>query len=347
MSDGVPTRPIRVGFIGCGRHATKMLYPCLRVARMDLIAVCDQDEAAARRNARWFGAEREYTDVESMLDDAKSLLALDAVLICTGPKSHTPLALQCVERGIPVFVEKPPALTLAEAERLALASEAKKVPVMIGTMKRHSLIYRRMKEITSAPEFGAVSVVNAKIGVGWKNCNGYTLLLDAGIHMIDALRFLMGDVTGVTYRRHSSDGSGVSYVILFTFASGAVGSLTVSDRQLWRRFNERVEITGDGQFVVAENMLRLSHFTRSEEIITWEPGFSIPSDENNSLFVGGYAGELQFFADAVRTGGSVHADIKDACAALRLIKEIEPEEAYVKGPVEFTHWQSENRWLKA
>lgn len=39
--------PLRVGFVGCGRHATKMLYPSLHLARMDLVAVCDMDQAAA------------------------------------------------------------------------------------------------------------------------------------------------------------------------------------------------------------------------------------------------------------------------------------------------------------
>ena len=52
---------LRIGFIGCGRHATKALYPSLRYAGIDLAAVCDIDENAARRNARWFGAERTYT----------------------------------------------------------------------------------------------------------------------------------------------------------------------------------------------------------------------------------------------------------------------------------------------
>ena len=49
---------IRIGFIGCGRHATKMLYPSLHLARIELVAVCDVDEIKAQRNARWFGDER-------------------------------------------------------------------------------------------------------------------------------------------------------------------------------------------------------------------------------------------------------------------------------------------------
>ncbi len=337
---------LRVGFIGCGRHATKMLYPCLHLARMRLLAVCDLDEARARRNARWFGAERTYTDHRRMLEAE----ALDAVLICTGPRTHAPPVLEAVERGLPVFVEKPPALSLAEAERLRQRSEALGVPVMVGLMKRHALIYRRLKATLDAPEFGPASAVQARMTVGWKNGSGFALLLDMGIHFIDLLRHLMGDVTEVCARKYQREGviddGHISYAILLTFASGAVGTLFLSDQHHWTRANERVEVTGDGQFAVAENLVRLSHYQADGAINVWEPGLSIPNDENNSLFLGGFAGELQAFAQAVRQGTPVRPDIADACAALATIRQLEPAEDYSKGPQEFLHWQSENYWLQ-
>jgi myo-inositol 2-dehydrogenase/D-chiro-inositol 1-dehydrogenase len=339
-------KPLRVGFIGCGRHATKMLYPSLHLARMELAAVCDVDEVKARRNARWFGAESVYTDHRRMLEKE----SLHAALICTGPATHTMLALDCIERRLPVFVEKPPALNLAEVERLRERSEALGVPVMVGTMKRHAPIYRRMKEIISSPSFGPVAAVEAKMALGWKNSNGFALLLDAGIHTLDLLRFLMGNVTEVSHQKYELDETHSSYAILLKFESDAVGTMSVSDQQLWRRNNERVEITGNGQFVLAENMIHLSHYRSDGEISAWEPGFSIPNDENSSFFIGGYAGELRSFAEAVREGTPMQAGIVDACAALRIIKQIEPEEAYVKGSVkgamEYPHWQSENYWLQ-
>jgi myo-inositol 2-dehydrogenase/D-chiro-inositol 1-dehydrogenase len=309
---------------------------------MDLVAVCDLDEAKARRNARWFGAERVYTAHQRMLDNE----AMEAVLICTGPKTHTSLALDCVERGIPVFVEKPPAINLAEADQLRERSETAGMPVMVGTMKRHSLIYRRMKEIITSPGFGPASAVQAKMSLGWKNCSGFALLLDAGIHTLDLLRFLMGDVAEVSYQKYERDETHISYAILLRFESGAVGTLFVSDQHLWTRHNERVEVTGAGQFVIAENMVHLSHYRPDEGIESWEPAYSVPSDENQSLFICGYAGELQAFAKAIRAGTPVEASIADTCAVLSIIKQIEPLEEYIKGPVDFPHWQSEEYWLQ-
>ncbi len=339
-------KKLRIGFIGCGRHATKVLYPSLHLARLELVAVCDIDENKAQRNARWFGAQSVYTDHQQMLEKE----SLDAVIICTGPTTHTPLAIDCIESGLPVFVEKPPALNLAEVERLRERSEALGVPVMVGTMKRHAIIYRRMKEIISAPDFGPIVAVEAKMGLGWKNKNGFALLLDAGIHIIDLLRFLMGEVMEVSHQKYELDQTHTGYAIALKFKSGAVGTLSVTDQQLWTRNNERVEITGKGQFVLAENMIHLSHYRPDGEIGVWEPGFSIPNDENSSLFIGGYADELRSFAEAISAGIPMQAGIADACAALQIIKQIEPEEQYIKGTfkgaVDYPHWRSENYWLQ-
>ena len=51
---------VRIGFIGCGGFSTGAVYPSLHHAPVDLVAVCDLDEAKAKRNAKWFGADRFY-----------------------------------------------------------------------------------------------------------------------------------------------------------------------------------------------------------------------------------------------------------------------------------------------
>lgn len=332
---------LRVGFIGCGRHATKMLYPSLHLAGLDLVAVCDLDESKARRNAGWFGAERVYSDHLRMLEKE----SLEAVLVCTSPATHAALVTDCIENKLPVFVEKPPALNLEQVKALQSMSQTAGVPVMVGTMKRHALIYRRMQEIMQSSDFGRISAIQAKMAVGWKNGNGYALLLDMGIHMLDLLRFLMGEVEELSYYKTDEDDTHISYAIALRFVSGAVGTLFLSDQHLWERSNERVEITGQGQFVVAENLIHLEHYLPGGDILGWEPGWSIPNDENLSHFIVGYAGELQSFANSIRQGLEPHANLEDACEAYRLIKLIEPEEAYIKGPQKFVHWQSENSYL--
>lgn len=332
---------VKVGFIGCGRHATKMLYPSLHLARMELVAVCDKDEKRARRNAKWFGAERVYSNHIQMLERE----SLEAVLICTTPNTHAPLTLDCIKYGVPVYVEKPPAMTLGDAEYLRERSEETGVKVMVGTMKRHALVYRQMKAIISSPEFGQINAVQSKICVGHKNGNGFSLLLDLGIHLIDLLHFLIGEISDVSYRKVEYEGTHISYALLVSFVSGAVGSVFISNQHLWTRPNERIEITGEGQYVVADNLLQLEHYKPNGEINTWKPGFSIPNDENLSQFIGGYAGALQEFGGAICHNFTPHPNMSDACAAMRIINKIEPKEVYEKGPQSYPHWKSEEFWF--
>lgn len=332
---------VRAGFIGCGRHATKMLYPGLHMTGLELAAVCDLNEARARRNARWFGAERAYTDHRQMLDRER----LDAVLICAGPAVHAALTRDVADRGLPVFVEKPPALSLAAAEHLRDYCQERGTPVMVGMMKRYAPIYQKLRQVMDTPAFGEASAVQARMAVGWKNGSGFALLLDMGIHMIDLLRFLMGDIAHLSYEKVERDSAHISYAVVLRFVSGAVGTLYLSDQHHWMRANERIEVTGHSQFVVADNLVHLAHYLPDGQIHAWEPGFSIPNDENNGLALSGYTGELRAFAEAVRSGEPAQPDLHAACAALRVIKDIEPDESYTKGPQDFAHWQAENRWL--
>ena len=73
--------PLRIGFVGCGTHATAAWYPnFFTIPELELRACCDVQPHLAERNARFFGAPHWYTDLAKMLDQE----ALDAVMV-VGP----------------------------------------------------------------------------------------------------------------------------------------------------------------------------------------------------------------------------------------------------------------------
>ncbi len=334
------TDKLRVGFIGCGRHATKVLYPSLRYAPIDLVAVCDLDERLARRNARWFGASNCYTEYERMLDESP----LDAVIIVTGPLSHASLAREVIRRGIPVFIEKPPALKVEQAEQLLALSEETGIPVTVGMMKRWTLAYQRVKDIILQKEFGEISHIQATFRLGQKLCSGYALLLDAGIHILDLVSFFGGEVESIHGEKWQGE-TGIAYAITIRFVSGAVGNVHISDQGSWLYGNEAVEITGCGAFVRAENLTSVLQTGRDGMTSMWEPGISIPQNQNNSLFIQGYAPQFQAWAQALLDGSRVASTLSDSCRVLRLLKALEPNENYTKTPQQFPHWQAEEAWL--
>jgi len=114
-------RLVRIGFIGCGNHASQNLYPALRLGvngspalkepSGELVACCDLDEGRAQRNARVFGFAHWYTDYRTMLERED----LDCLFAVMHPRQQPAIAIDCLNAGKPVFVEKPPTETLEDA----------------------------------------------------------------------------------------------------------------------------------------------------------------------------------------------------------------------------------------
>ena len=99
---------IRAGFVGCGSHATLSIFPSLRFAPIELVAVCDLQADRAEYAARVFGAREIMPSVDELLarDD------LDAVFVVGPPTLHTKVSIQAMRAGKHVFSEKPPGETL-------------------------------------------------------------------------------------------------------------------------------------------------------------------------------------------------------------------------------------------
>jgi len=332
---------LRVGFIGCGRHATKNLYPSLHYAPIYLVSVCDIDEKKARRNASWFGAEKYYTDYREMLEKEK----FDAVFIVCSPNMHKEISIDVLSKGYHIFLEKPPAINLAGIEEINKASIQSGKTVMVGMMKRFTPIYNKIKKIIHSTAFGEPNMVEAKFCVGPTKGAGYALLLDSGIHMLDLVTYLLGDVANVSFKKYQLDSLNSSYAIILQFVSGAVGTICISDQQSWMRANERVEITGQGSWITAENLIRYFYFSPTNKVEFWEPGFSIPNDENQSLFLCGYVNEVRYFAESIISGKVPEPGLEQIYKTVSIIKQIEPKENYYKEPQNYIHWESENSWL--
>ena len=143
---------LRIGWIGCGTHANEMLLP--QIIRFDtrIAALCDIDEGRLTATAERFGIA-----AADRTRDWHVLLArddLDALVVAAGPAAHAEVALAAINRRLPVFVEKPPAPTATEAQRLATAADAAGVPVVVGFMKRYSTANRIAANIIGSAEFG-------------------------------------------------------------------------------------------------------------------------------------------------------------------------------------------------
>src|SRR5689334_2778812 len=146
-----PTPPVRFGLIGCGRigtyHATTLAR---RLTEADLVAVADPFEEPARRlgdalDVQWL------TDVQALIDDPR----VEAVAITCASTAHADLVVAAAKAGKAVFVEKPMAMTLADADRAIAASRAAGIPLQVGFNRRFARDFATAHELVAAGGIGA------------------------------------------------------------------------------------------------------------------------------------------------------------------------------------------------
>jgi predicted dehydrogenase len=141
--------------------------------------------------------------------DPLALLAhtqAEAVIVATPNATHTPIGIACIERGLPVLVEKPIADTLDNARQLCEAAAAAGVALMVGHQRRHNPILRRAREMVQQGLLGRPVTATAMATwlkpddyyqMEWRRKAGGGPVLINMIHDIDLLRFLLGEVVSV------------------------------------------------------------------------------------------------------------------------------------------------------
>jgi predicted dehydrogenase len=147
---------IRIGVIGCGgisgHHLKTLQCESLKNADVRVTAFCDvnRDSALARRKEFGAGAELATTDYHELLDSGE----VDAVLISTPHPFHPEAGIAAFERGIHVLLEKPVAITAADARHINEAHRRSKSVYTVHFQNRHMPMYRWVKRQIDAGLLG-------------------------------------------------------------------------------------------------------------------------------------------------------------------------------------------------
>lgn len=320
----------RIAFVGAGNHATESLYPNIaHVPEFDLVAVCDLVDEKARSAARRFGAPEWFTDVETMLGTAEP----DGVCICGPPDMHYQVGLQALGRGIPVFMEKPPALTLKHAEELSTTAQQKGVWGMVGFMKRFAPANVVAREYMASDTFGRLSSITLIHGCGPYD-DVRRMLLFNGIHMLDLARFFAGDIVSL-FAHGSGDGAVMRAVcVSMKFRGGAVGQLNMNCGHTWTDCFEQTYVSGSGSGMLidasraTEVMSDASRFADGEgvQLYGWSSRYYVSGNmagwAAGGHYTRGYWGELSHFARAVLGKGEPTATLEDGVQAMKLVDRI-------------------------
>lgn len=204
--------PIRVAIVGCGRisdlHA--LGYRGLEEAR--IVAVCDTNRRRAQAQARAWGVERVYTDYRQVLEDPQ----IDLVELLVPHDLHASMTIDACRAGKHVSVQKPMALSVAEADEMIAAARSAGVVLRVYENFVFYPPHVRAKELIASsaigePQMIRIHVSTGKSKTGWKvplsawawrfdreRCGGGPLVFDHGYHLFSLAYHLMGPVERVS-----------------------------------------------------------------------------------------------------------------------------------------------------
>jgi UDP-N-acetylglucosamine 3-dehydrogenase len=309
---------IKLGIIGCGTHATNILYPSL--AYLDLpierSAVCDLREDLAKQTAGQYGFKIAYKDYKEMLRKER----LDGVMVVINAKTHPPVVIDCLENGVDVLVEKPPAVTVDDAKRMLQVSQKTGRFVMIDHQKRYNTAYRKAMDITREKDFGDIAMIESKMH-GRPYDTMFDCLMEWNIHNIDIVRAFGGEIKTIRAIRKQITAERGAIAILLQFDSGAVGTLNWGTEGGFGRFCESLEVVGSNQCgVIVENARKLTYY-RGNDAKSWAPDWQ-PIRVYQTIVLDGYVGVLTRFLECIAKGETPIPNISDGVKNLEAVYEV-------------------------
>ncbi len=260
----MPEKTLRLGIVGTGTIAAVHASAAELLPQVRLVAATSRREEPGREFAARFSCDYEPS-VEAMV--ARS--DIDAVAITTPSGAHAECGILAARAGKHVFCEKPIDVTLEKIDRLIQTCREQGVQLGAVFQSRMGEGAIALKEAVQSGRFGTVSLCSAYIpwyrtdeyyqSVGWRGTHaldGGGALMNQGVHAIDLLLWLAGDVEEVSgrcdTRFHQTIEVEDNAVAWLRFKTGATGVIQASTCS-WPGQKKRLEIMGSGGTVIMED----------------------------------------------------------------------------------------------
>ena len=253
---------MKYALIGCGRISTNHIKAAIN-NNLEIAAVCDvvpehMESLLEKHGLHGDFSIKRYTDYKAMVEESRPEL----VSIATESGIHAEIALYCINQGIHVIIEKPMAMSMADANEIIRRSEEKKVKVSACHQNRFNIAVQEMRKALEDGRFGTLS--HGSIHVRWnRNQDYYTqapwrgtwaqdggALMNQCIHGIDLLRWTFGgeieEVYGQTRQQfhHYLEAEDVGMAVI-KFKNGAIATVEGTTNVYPQNLEETLYIFGE------------------------------------------------------------------------------------------------------
>lgn len=215
----------KVAVIGAGGIANSVHLPSLaEIEGCEIVAVCDLNREKAEAASQKYAIPHSYTLMGEMFAQEQ----LDGVFCLVEPDRMFRAVSECLDAGLPVFMEKPAGINSYQAESLARKARKMDLQVAVGMNRRFiplvQYVFNRMKELTPITQVDGVFIKNSDVAECWNYASSFVCDI---VHAVDLVRYFAGSEPSTAATIASAYNSPVdnAWSSVMRFANGVTGTL--------------------------------------------------------------------------------------------------------------------------
>lgn len=349
MMNNINNRKLTFGFIGCGR-VSKSHFIAIQENAMDLEmkVVCDVNTECANMVAQKFNAQPVYS-----IADLCKFKDLDFVTIATPNGVHAKNALELIQNGFNVVIEKPMALSVKDGIEMVEAAKKNNVKIFIIQQNRYNNTVQLLHKAIREKRFGKIYMVivnvlwhrdqeyydNSAPWHGTKNIDGGAFFTQAS-HYVDLMQWIVNDQVSSVYanlktlaRQIETEDTGSAII---SWQSGTIGSINVTVLANKDNFEGSITVLGEHGTVRIDGIAL-------NKISTWQFDDEKPEDKNilsanyspDSVYGSGHILYYKNVINTIRGLEEPLVDGNEGLASLRILSDIY-ESAELKKPIVYS-----------
>ncbi|NUU75887.1 Gfo/Idh/MocA family protein [Paenibacillus xylanilyticus] len=253
------TKRTRAAIIGLGDIARKVYLPLLTAhPEVEIAGIMNRSAEPVKAIQHTYRLDNGTTDLKELLS-----WDLDAVFVHTATEAHFDIVMQCLERGLAVYVDKPLSYTLRESEEMTAFAEAQGLLLAVGFNRRFAPMYQKAKTWMEGGQ-GYESLTLTKHRTGIQDRPAAETIYDDLIHMLDLLLWYSDHNVELVHqwvRKNELD------QLLHAAGSAKLGRKAYGQFEMVREAGadlEKIELHGGGRSVEVLNMETARYSERGE-----------------------------------------------------------------------------------
>ena len=318
--------------LGCGVISKTHALAINEISNATLVGVADNNVEYARAFAQKNGVKA-YENYQELLADK----SIDVVCICTPSGYHASNAIDALNAGKHVILEKPMSISNEWADKVIDTCEKTGKKLTVISQFRFSEDVNKVKELISQNAFGKISLCTLTMkyyrnpeyysSSSWRGTlrfDGGGALINQGIHGVDMLDYILGPITNVKGKiatvSHNIEGEDTA-VALFQTANGALGVIQASTCA-YPGFDRRIEIHGDKGYVcLLENKIE-KLMVNGEMVDLGELNFTSTANDNTVMDYRMHKAQFENFINGIEGKEKILVDCYEGKKALAIIQKV-------------------------